>query len=249
MIVVSDPRVPDGSRRSSMAAASRRCRHCAPASARWSGQGPPASPFRATPRTPGTRSSRRAPSCRSCISSMPSSPSWRPRAAAGAARPARDRPRRSSRAVPRAPGGGGLPGAVARTCGHGRLRAAGDRRWSSGDPRRGGALLGRAIDHLPAAGAGRVLLACTELPLACAAAPHPPASMRPRRSPAAVSPGGAAGSRRRLLGRPRHHADPCRARSRSERCRTRTGRRGIRPRRAGAGRAPRPARSPSIRIR
>ena len=34
-------------------------------------------------------------------------------------------------------------------------------------------LLGRAVDHLLAAGAGRVLLACTELPLARAATPHP----------------------------------------------------------------------------
>ena len=34
-------------------------------------------------------------------------------------------------------------------------------------------LLGRAVEHLLAAGAGRVLLACTELPLACPATAHP----------------------------------------------------------------------------
>jgi MFS family permease len=34
-------------------------------------------------------------------------------------------------------------------------------------------LLGRAVEHLLAAGAGHVLLACTELPLAFAPAPHP----------------------------------------------------------------------------
>jgi len=34
-------------------------------------------------------------------------------------------------------------------------------------------LLGRAVEHLLAAGAGRVLLACTELPLAFGATPHP----------------------------------------------------------------------------
>jgi aspartate racemase len=34
-------------------------------------------------------------------------------------------------------------------------------------------LLERAVEHLTAAGAGRVLLACTELPLAFAPAPHP----------------------------------------------------------------------------
>jgi aspartate racemase len=34
-------------------------------------------------------------------------------------------------------------------------------------------LLLRAVDHLAAGGAARVLLACTELPLALAAAPHP----------------------------------------------------------------------------
>ena len=34
-------------------------------------------------------------------------------------------------------------------------------------------LLLRAVDHLQAAGAGHVLLACTELPVAFAAAPHP----------------------------------------------------------------------------
>jgi aspartate racemase len=31
----------------------------------------------------------------------------------------------------------------------------------------------RAVDHLTSAGAARVLLACTELPIALAAAPHP----------------------------------------------------------------------------
>jgi aspartate racemase len=34
-------------------------------------------------------------------------------------------------------------------------------------------LLRRAVEHLTAAGAARVLLACTELPIALAAAPHP----------------------------------------------------------------------------
>jgi aspartate racemase len=38
-----------------------------------------------------------------------------------------------------------------------------------------GALLRAAIEHLLAAGAQRVLLACTELPVALAAAPHPAA--------------------------------------------------------------------------
>ena len=36
-----------------------------------------------------------------------------------------------------------------------------------------GPLLGRAVEHLRAAGALRVLLACTELPLALARAPIP----------------------------------------------------------------------------
>ena len=36
-----------------------------------------------------------------------------------------------------------------------------------------GPLLQRAVEHLVAAGAARVLLACTELPVALAAAPHP----------------------------------------------------------------------------
>ena len=36
-----------------------------------------------------------------------------------------------------------------------------------------GILLQRAVEHLLAGGAGHVLLACTELPVALAAAPHP----------------------------------------------------------------------------